>query len=250
MCGSKARFIRTQTRCVARRRAPSQRHVRRRVSILTRHAPPQVQSLIIEMQVRGTLRKVPQPLAVRMPQARPTLKDVAGMWMKALNAKHRRRGAGQHAHLVSLLPEPAANKRRRSRPSRSPTKEPEADDWVPPAAKRARKKAAASPRNGGAAKSGARARTANGRRTAGASAKRPASRKSAARAEEVKPWVLQLGPATTEGGALQHTEDNCYVCRVTEGYADNPIVFCEGCNLAVHQVSWPVEAQARLHMRV
>lgn len=160
------------------------------------------------------------------------------MWTKALNAKHRRRGAGQHAHLVSLLPEPSTNKRRRTRTVRSAgTKEEEAeeaDDWVPPAAKRARRKPAASPRNGGG-KSTPRSRASNGRRAAGGG-KRSGSKKSAAHGDAAKPWVLKLGEPKTEGGAAQHTQDHCYVCRVTEGFADNPIVFCDSCNVAVHQV--------------
>ena len=180
----------------------------------------QINNIIIELQVRGGQRNVPASIDERMPKARSTLKDIAGLWLKALNSKRRRRNAkeGAHPFLVTFRDPEEANKPTKRR--RAPAKRGVVAENSAPK-KRARR----------TAKAKADAPKANG-----TGARKP--RKTKAKA-----------PSHATFAVKPHNADFCYVCREAEGFADNPIVFCEGCNLAVHQVRaalMPLQAHTRV----
>lgn len=38
----------------------------------------------------------------------------------------------------------------------------------------------------------------------------------------------------------QPNDERCYICKCNEAYNDNPLIFCDGCDLIVHQYCYGI----------
>lgn len=226
----------------------------------------QLTSLLIELQVRGSLKTLPPEAAERMPMSRPTVKHLAEMWSKAMNAKRRRRNSKTaYPNLLNLhIPLPKKGRKRRAprRTSDEPTSRRNPKGRARARASRAKpKKTKRAPKDDEdfvlendddddlsdvvVARPAKRTRrrpnataTATDKPAAGADLGAGAGDEAQQKRERAPSDEGKTGDdvSTKRARTKRYNSDNCFVCRQSEGFVDNPIVFCEGCNVAVHQV--------------